>query len=147
MQQSIEQLSLLGAKKLEAVIERNAIMCQKAVFERYKRKQIADQYRWAIKKKVFDLAHKFMIREAMIKIMAKARRKKKSQYLKELQSKFAANQNKVMQRLAFGNWKKIHANHKKACHILSRFETLYFFYRTVLGYKMIRQKVDIVREK
>lgn len=138
---------MLGAKKLEAVIERNAIMCQKAVFERYKRKHIADKYRWAIKKKVFDLAHKFMIREAMVKITAKARRKKRSQYLKQLQLKFTANQNKVIERLAFESWKKIHNDHRKACHILSKFETLYFFYRTIVGYKMIKQKVDIVREK
>ncbi|MBS1889667.1 MAG: hypothetical protein JST59_00110 [Actinobacteria bacterium] len=72
LQQSIHQLGELGAHKLDALIERNATSNMKAFFERYRRKAVARNYRLTIKHNVFELAHRYLLREVFTKIGMKA---------------------------------------------------------------------------
>ena len=88
LQLSIHQLGELGAHKIDALVDRNTLSNMKAFFERFRRKAISHGYRTTIKRNVFELAHRFLLREAFTKIGMKAHRKERSLMLKKLQLKF-----------------------------------------------------------
>jgi hypothetical protein len=54
---------------------------------------------------------------------------------------------KKIQRRCFGEWKRMLQRVKKAMLIFSNYETLYFFYRTAVGFKFIKQKADFLASK
>lgn len=74
-------------------------------------------------------------------------RKERSLMLKKLQLKFIRDNEQFMMRRSFEEWRKRINKIKKALHILENYETLYFFYRTVVGWRFIKQKVDIITNR
>jgi hypothetical protein len=63
----------LGARKIDAFIDRTIHINQKAFFYMYQRKTIREEYLRAIKHNVFEIAHQFLMREAFVKIGIKAK--------------------------------------------------------------------------
>lgn len=67
--------------------------------------------------------------------------------LRNLQHKFVRDFQQYMMRRAFEEWSKRLRKIKKALRILEQYETLYFYYRTVVGWRFIKQKVDIITSR
>ncbi|MBS1889668.1 MAG: hypothetical protein JST59_00115 [Actinobacteria bacterium] len=67
--------------------------------------------------------------------------------LRLLRLKFQRDIGHWMMRRCFEEWKKRLTKLRKALRILESYETLYFFYRTVVGWKFIQQKVNIITSK
>lgn len=67
--------------------------------------------------------------------------------LRKVELKFRRNIQQRTMRQSFQAWRGHLQKIKKALRILEQYETLYFYYRTTVGWRFIKQKVDIITNR